>query len=104
MVCSDANCTGYTLDIIKDACADDTLLSTHMSNPLSTSTEVNSYINTINSDYSFQLTELTLFQFPNNPESKFYLTKLEFFPISKSEMVIFSNDLLRCFSNTKAGC
>ena len=68
MVCQDANCTSDTLAIIKDACFDNTVLSTQMSIPLSTSTDVNEYINAINSDYSFQLAEFTTFKFPNNPE------------------------------------
>ena len=68
MVCQDANCTSNTLEIIKDACFDNTVLSTQMSIPFSTSTDVNEYINTINSDYSFQLAEFTTFKFPNNPE------------------------------------
>ena len=41
-----------------------------MSVPLSEWTGVNQYINIINSDYSYQLAELTLFQFPNTKESK----------------------------------
>ena len=68
MVCQDADCTSDTLDIIKDACIDNTILSTQMSIPLSTSTDVNEYIDAINSDYSFQLAELTTFKFSNNPE------------------------------------
>ena len=68
MVCQNADCTSETLDIIKDACFDNTVLSTQMSIPFSTSTDVNEYINAINSDYSFQLAELTIFKFPNNPK------------------------------------
>ena len=68
MVCKDADCTSNTLEIIKVACFDNTILSTQMSIPLSTSTDVNEYINAINSDYSFQLAELTTFKFSNNPE------------------------------------
>ena len=37
MVCQDANCTSDSLEIIKDACFDNTVLSTQMSIPLSTS-------------------------------------------------------------------
>ena len=59
-----------SLDIIQNACSDNLSLSSHMSIPLSTSAEVNQYINTINSDYSYQLAELTLFQFPNTTESE----------------------------------
>ena len=40
--------------------------------PVSTSADVNQYIKNINSDYSYQLAELTLFQFPNTTESKLY--------------------------------
>ena len=65
MVCQDDNCTSDTLDIIKDACFDNTVLSRQMSMPFSTSTDVNEYINAINSDYSFQVAELTTFKFPN---------------------------------------
>ena len=70
MVCQDDDCDSDTLDIIKEACFDNTVLSTQMSVPLSTLTDVNEYINEINSDYSFQLAEFTTFKFPNNPESK----------------------------------
>ena len=73
MVCQEANCTSDSLEIIKDACFDNTVLSTQMSIPLSTSTDVNEYINAINSDFSFQLAEFTTFKFPNNAESKYYL-------------------------------
>jgi len=69
-ICQDADCASDTLDIIKDACFDNTVLSTHMSVPLSSSTDVNEYINEINSDYSFQLAEFKTFKFPNNPGSK----------------------------------
>ena len=37
---------------------------------MSADADVNRYIRTINSDYSYQLAELTLFQFPNTTESK----------------------------------
>jgi len=66
--CNDGECTMDSLDIIQNACSDNLSLSSHMSMPLSTSAEVNQYINTINSDYSYQLAELTLFQFPNTTE------------------------------------
>ena len=68
MICQDTDCSSDTLAIIKDACFDNTVLSTQMSIPLSTSTDVNEYINAINSDYSLQLAEFTIFKFPNNPE------------------------------------
>ena len=70
MVCQDDDCDSDTLDIIKEACFDNTVLSTQMSVPLSTLTDVNEYIYEINSDYSFQLAEFTTFKFPNNSESK----------------------------------
>ena len=65
------DCSGDSVEIIKNACSDGTQLSTFISAPLSTLPDVNTYINTINSDYSYQLAQMTLFQFPNTPESKF---------------------------------
>ena len=94
-VCQDADCTSDTLDIIKDACSDNTVLSTQMSIPLSTSTDVNEYINTINSDYSFQLAEFTLFKFPNNSEGKLCLLK------SSSSISVFSYHLMQYFAHSK---
>merc|ERR1711953_1416207 len=41
-------------------------LSTFMSTPLSTSTVTNEYINSINSEFNYQLAEMTLFQFSNS--------------------------------------
>ena len=70
-VCLSADCSSDSLEIIQNACTDNTPLSSLLSTPLSTSTDVNQYIDEINSDYSFQLAELTVFQFPNTPESKF---------------------------------
>ena len=69
-VCNDVECSNDSLDIMQNACSDNLSLSSHMSVPLSEWTGVNQYINTINSDYSYQLAELTLFQFPNTTESK----------------------------------
>jgi len=68
--CKDANCTSDSLDIIQNACTDNLSLSPLMTIPLSTSIETNEYINVINSEYSYQLAELTLFQFPNTDESE----------------------------------
>ena len=61
-----------SLNIMQNACSDDLPLSSLMSMPVSMSADadVNRYIRTINSDYSYQLAELTLFQFPNTIESK----------------------------------
>ena len=70
-VCKGGDCTGDSVEIIKNACSDGTQLSTFISTPLSTLPDVNTYINTINSDYSYQLAEMTLFQFPNTDKSKF---------------------------------
>ena len=70
-VCKGTDCTGDSVEIIKNACSDGTQLSTFISTPLSTMPDVNTYIDTINSDYSYQLAQMTLFQFPNTPESKF---------------------------------
>ena len=59
-----------SVDIMQNACSDNLSLSSLMSMPVSTSADVNQYIKTINSDYSYQLAELTLFQFPNTNESE----------------------------------
>ena len=69
-VCDEKECKTNSLEFIKDACSDNTPLSTFMTEPLSTFTEVNQYINQIDSEYNYQLAEMTLFQFPNNDESK----------------------------------
>ena len=68
--CNDVDCTMDSLDIMQNACSDNLPLSSLMSIPVSTSADVNQYIKNINSDYSYQLAELTLFQFPNTTESK----------------------------------
>lgn len=65
-VCKNSDCTGDSLDIIQNACTDSTQLSTFMSTPLSTSTVTNEYINSINSEFNYQLAEMTLFQFSNS--------------------------------------
>ena len=96
MVCQDANCTSDTLEIIKDACSDNTVLSTQMSIPLSTSTDVNEYINAINSDYSFQLAEFTTFKFPNNSERKLSLLKL----LSNISFQLPSHAIFRSLQNS----
>ena len=70
-VCKGKDCTGDSVEIIKNACSDGTQLSAFISSPLSTLPNVNTYINSINSDYNYQLAQMTLFQFPNTPESKF---------------------------------
>ena len=41
-----------------------------MAIPLSASIDTNGFINVINSEYSYQLAELALFQFPNTDESE----------------------------------
>ena len=51
----------------------DEKLSTFMSTPLSTSTVTNEYINSINSEFNYQLAEMTLFQFPNSEKCKFFM-------------------------------
>ena len=48
-------------------------LSSLMSMPLSTSTTTNDYIDSINSEFSFQLAEMTVFQFPNSDQRKFQI-------------------------------
>ena len=71
-VCNDVECSMDSLEIIQNACSDNLPLSSLMSMPVSMSADadVNRYIRTINSDYSYQLAEMTLFQFPNTSESK----------------------------------
>ena len=44
-----------------------------MSMPLSTATTTNEYIDSINSEFSFQLAEMTVFQFPNSDQRKFQI-------------------------------
>ena len=69
-VCADSDCTGESIDIIKNACLDDVELNSFVSMPLSTSSSTNDYINTVDSEFSFQLIEMTLFKFPYSDESK----------------------------------
>ena len=59
------------MDIIKDACLDDVELDSFVSMPLSTLSTTNAYIETIDSEFSFQLVEMTLFKFPSSDESKY---------------------------------
>ena len=75
-VCADQNCTGQSVDIIKNACIDDVELASFVSVPLSTLSTTNDYINSINSEYSLQLLEMTLFKFPYSDESKYALQNL----------------------------
>ena len=70
-VCADKNCTGQYVDIIKNACIDGVELASFVSIPISTSSTTNDYINSINSEFSFQLVEMTLFKFPYSDESKY---------------------------------
>ena len=44
-----------------------------MSIPLSTSTTTNEYIESINSEFNFQLAEMTVFQFSNSDQCKFLI-------------------------------
>ena len=44
-----------------------------MSMPLSTSTTTNDYIDSINSEFNFQLAEMTVFKFPDSDQCKCYL-------------------------------
>ena len=76
-VCKGTDCTSDSVEIIKNACSDGMALSAFVSTPLSTEPLVNQYINTINSDYSYQLAQMTLFQFPNTPESKLVMSFLK---------------------------
>ena len=69
-VCADKNCTGESVDIIKNACFDDVELASFVSMPLSSLSTTNDYIKVIDSEFSFQLVEMTLFKFPSSYESK----------------------------------
>ena len=75
-VCADKNCTGESVDIIKDACFDDVELASFVSMPLSKLSTTNDYIKIIDSEFSFQLVEMTLFKFPQSDESKWTIHKL----------------------------
>ena len=75
-VCADKNCTGESVDIIKDACFDDVELASFVSMPLSTLSTTNDYINIIDSEFSFQLVQMTLFKFPQSDESKWAIHEL----------------------------
>ena len=57
-------------------------LSTFMSTPLSTSTVTNEYINSINSEFNYQLAEMTLFQFPNSDKCKFFILIISIFQLT----------------------
>ena len=70
-VCADKDCTGESVDIIKNACFDDLELNSFVSMPLSTLSTTNDYIKTSDSEFSFQLVEMTLFKFPYSDESKY---------------------------------
>ena len=69
--CRDNECSLDSLKILENACTDGLSLASLMSDPLSTSTDTNDLIKTVNSEYSYQLAELTLFQYPNTAESEF---------------------------------
>ena len=77
-ICSTFNCYGgYTLDFIRDACSDETQLSSIVSMPYSNSSQTNEYINTINSEYSLQLIEIQLFHFSNSSSREFIITNVK---------------------------
>ena len=69
-MCRYADCATDSLEIINNACSDNSILSNLMSTPLSTEAIINNLIKTANTDWSFELAEMTLFQFPNTPDSK----------------------------------
>ena len=94
-VCKGTDCNGESVEIINNACSDGTQFATFISLPVSTSPKTNTYINTINSEYSYQLAELTLFQFPNTPGSESYCQ------FDKNITLQFSNNCLRHKSISK---
>ena len=75
-MCADTDCTGESVDIIKKACFDDVELNSFVSMPLSTMSTTNDYIRSIDSEFSFQLAEMTLFKFPYSDESKYAIHKI----------------------------
>ena len=74
-VCAGKDCNGESVDIIKNACFDDVELNSFVSMPLSTLPTTTDYIKTIDSEFSFQLVEMTLFKFPYSDESKYSIHK-----------------------------
>ena len=77
-ICSTSNCSdGYTLDFIRDACSDQAQLSNLVSIPNSNSSQANDFIDSINSEYSFQLVELQLFHFSNSSSREFILSNMK---------------------------
>ena len=76
-VCADKNCTGESVDVIKNACFDDVELASFVSMPLSTLSTTNDYIETIDSEFSLQLVEMTLFKFPSSDESEYAIHTYE---------------------------
>ena len=58
------------MNIINNACTDDVEFTSFMSKPISTLSTTNEYIKSINSEFSFQLAEMTLFKFPFSDERK----------------------------------
>ena len=75
-VCANNDCTGDSVNIIKSACFDDVELNSFVSMPLSTLSTTNDYIKSIDSEFSFQLAEMTLFKFPYSDESKYAIHKI----------------------------
>ena len=69
-ICADQSCAGDVVNIINNACTDDVEFTSFMSKPISTLSTTNEYIKSINSEFSFQLAEMTLFKFPNSDERK----------------------------------
>ena len=87
-VCADNDCNGESVDIIKNACFDDVGMNSFVSIPLSILSTLSNiadsnmvdstttdYIKTIDSEFSFQLVEMTLFKFPYSDEGKYSIHK-----------------------------
>ena len=106
-VCKGTDCNGESIEIINNACSDGTQFATFISIPVSASSTTNQYINTINSEYSYQLAELTLFQFPDTPGSKSYIivNLVKILPCRNIPWTFqFSNSCLRHKSISKTAC
>ena len=59
------------VDIIENACSDSLEFASFMSKPISTLPTTNKYIESVNSEFNFQLSEMTLFKFHNSNQRKF---------------------------------
>ena len=115
-VCADNDCNGESVDIIKNACFDDVGMNSFVSIPLSILSTLSNiadsnmvdstttdYIKTIDSEFSFQLVEMTLFKFANSDESKYSIHKHFRSQIRIHLKHDFSYFIMRNFAITETG-